>query len=121
MKHLLILSLIVLVGASTQPIYADWNPFKKNKKVDNKIAVTIAQFQKKDPDLKSFFDQAFGYAIFPTVGKGGIGIGGAYGKGEVYQKGKLIGTTWLKQISIGFQFGGQSYSEIIFFKDKISP
>ena len=90
----------------------------KKEKEDNKVAETIAEFKRKDPDLKKFFEEAYGYAIFPTVGKGGMGIGGAYGKGEVYQKGTLIGTTSLKQISIGFQFGGQAYSEIIFFKDK---
>ena len=68
--------------------------------------------------MKVFFDQARGYAIFPTVGKGGIGIGGAYGKGKVFEREKLIGRTKLMQATIGFQLGGQAYREIIFFKDK---
>jgi len=79
---------------------------------------TIDAFLRKDATLKAFFDKAYGYAVFPGVGKGGMVIGGAYGKGEVYERGKLIGTASLTQVSIGFQLGGQKYSEIIFFKTK---
>jgi lipid-binding SYLF domain-containing protein len=68
--------------------------------------------------MKVFFEKAYGYAVFPTVAKAGMGIGGAYGKGKVYEKGTLIGTSSLTQLTIGFQLGGQAYSEIIFFKDK---
>jgi len=64
-----------------------------------------------------FLDSAYGYALFPTVGKGGIVIGGAYGEGRLYQHGKVIGSTTLTQASVGFQFGGQAYSQIIFFED----
>jgi lipid-binding SYLF domain-containing protein len=64
-----------------------------------------------------FFDSAYAYAIFPTIGKGGVGIGGAYGKGRVYEKGKHVGDTSVTQLSVGFQLGGQAYSEIIFFED----
>lgn len=66
----------------------------------------------------SFFENSHGYAVFPTIGKGGIGIGGAYGKGRVDIGGKYVGNTSMKQLSIGFQLGGQAYSQIIFFKDK---
>ncbi len=66
----------------------------------------------------SFFDGSHGFAIFPTIGKGGIGIGAAYGKGRVYVDGKHVGDTSVKQLSIGLQLGGQAYSQIIFFKDK---
>ncbi|QYK01202.1 YSC84-related protein [Shewanella psychrotolerans] len=72
---------------------------------------------KKAPDTQQFFNTAYGYAIFPTVGKGGIGIGAAYGKGRVYKGGVHTGDTSLSQLSIGFQLGGQAYSEIIFFKN----
>ncbi|WP_028767396.1 YSC84-related protein [Shewanella fidelis] len=65
-----------------------------------------------------FFDNAYGYALFPTVGKGGIGLGAAYGKGRVYRGGSYTGDTSLTQVSFGFQLGGQAYSEIIFFKDQ---
>ncbi|EGV52812.1 YSC84-related protein [Candidatus Endoriftia persephone] len=78
----------------------------------------IAEFKKADPDLQAFFDQARGYAVFPTVGKGGFGLGGAYGKGVVYEQGKPIGNTSVTQLTIGFQLGGQAYREVIFFKDK---
>lgn len=65
-----------------------------------------------------FFAEAYGYALFPTVGKGGLGIGAAYGKGRVYEGGVHTGFSSVGQVSIGFQLGGQAYSQIIFFKDK---
>ena len=70
--------------------------------------------------MKPYFKKARGYAVFPNVGKGGIGIGGARGSGEVFEKGSVIGKTTLTQVSIGFQLGGQAFSQIIFFKDKES-
>ncbi|MGB5427890.1 MAG: YSC84-related protein [Gammaproteobacteria bacterium] len=66
----------------------------------------------------SFFNNSYGYAVFPTIGKGGIGVGGAYGKGRVYAQGKHVGNTSMTQLSIGFQLGGQGYSQIIFFEDQ---
>jgi len=66
----------------------------------------------------AFFKKSYGYAIFPTIGKGGLGIGGARGSGHVYAHGKLIGDTTMTQLSIGFQAGGTAYSQIIFFEDK---
>jgi len=65
-----------------------------------------------------FFNSAYGYALFPSVGKGGFGVGAAFGKGRVYQGGSYKGDTRLTQLSFGFQIGGQAYSEIIFFKNK---
>ncbi|MEW8229557.1 MAG: YSC84-related protein [Candidatus Thiodiazotropha endolucinida] len=65
-----------------------------------------------------FFDNHHGYAVFPTVGKAGIGIGGAFGKGRVYENGVHIGDTKVTQVTIGLQLGGQAYSMIIFFQDK---
>ena len=61
---------------------------------------------------------AYGYAIFPTIGKGGIGIGGAYGDGSVYKQGKKTGDTSMAQLSIGFQLGGQAYRQVVYFEDK---
>jgi lipid-binding SYLF domain-containing protein len=66
----------------------------------------------------AFFDSAYGYALFPTIGKGGIGVGGAGGKGRVFVGGEHVGDTSMAQVSIGFQFGGQAYSMIIFFEDE---
>jgi lipid-binding SYLF domain-containing protein len=78
---------------------------------------TIAIFKKSDAVLP-FFENSYGYAVFPTIGKAGIGIGGAYGKGKVYQGGKITGETKMVKATIGFQLGGQVFSEIIFFEDK---
>lgn len=65
-----------------------------------------------------FFDTAYGYALFPTIGKGGIGIGGAGGKGRVFVGGKHVGNTSMAQVTIGLQLGGQAYSMILFFEDE---
>lgn len=73
---------------------------------------------KQAAETQGFFNSAYGYALFPTVGKGGFGIGAAYGDGKVYRGGTLTGHSTLTQLSIGFQVGGQAYSEIIFFKNK---
>jgi lipid-binding SYLF domain-containing protein len=78
---------------------------------------TIAEF-KKSAVVAPFFDSAYGYALFPTIGKGGFGIGGAHGKGQVYQGGKVVGFTSMTDISIGAQAGGQAYSQAIFFENK---
>jgi len=66
----------------------------------------------------TFFKNAYGYAVFPTIGKGGFVVGGAYGKGRVYQRGKYVGDTSLIQVTAGYQLGGQAYSQIIFFEDQ---
>lgn len=84
---------------------------------DPQIAQTIASFKNKDPSLVPYFHDAYGYAVFPTVGKGGFVVGGAYGTGKVYVHERLIGLSSLTQATIGLQMGGQTYSEIVFFKD----
>ena len=66
----------------------------------------------------AFFQNSYAYALFPSIGKGGIGIGGAYGDGKVYVGGKVVGKTSMSQLSIGLQLGGQVYSQIIFLEDK---
>src|SRR5512138_2625930 len=80
------------------------------------VPPVIEKFKQKDPGMAKIFADAVGYVVFPTVGKGGIGLGGARGKGWVYEGGKLIGKSTLTQVSFGFQFGGQAYSEIVFFQ-----
>ena len=66
----------------------------------------------------TFFDKAHGYAVFPTIGKGALGIGGARGTGRVYVQGRHVADTTLTQLSIGFQAGGQAFSQIVFFEDE---
>jgi lipid-binding SYLF domain-containing protein len=73
---------------------------------------------KKAGESATFFKNSVGYAVFPTIGKGGVGLGGAYGKGRVYHHGKVIGDVSMTQVSVGFQLGGEAFSEIIFFENE---
>lgn len=77
----------------------------------------IASFRSAGPGAV-YLEQGYGYAIFPTIGKGGVGIGGAHGKGRVYARGAHIGNSSMTQITIGFQLGGQAFSQIVFFEDE---
>lgn len=84
-----------------------------------RAAAAIERFKQADPSLTdSFFDSAAGWAVFPSVGKGGAGYGGAFGRGVVYAGGRPVGYCSLTQASIGFQLGGQVYKELIFFKEQ---
>ena len=65
-----------------------------------------------------FFHNCYGYAVFPTVGKGGLVVGGAHGTGRVYAQGKYTGEASMTQLSVGFQAGGEAYSMIVFFENK---
>jgi len=76
----------------------------------------ITTFKKADSELKKFFDTSAGYAVFPSVGKGGLIIGGERGKGMVYENGKVIGEATLTGITIGAQVGGEHFYEVIFFE-----
>ena len=89
---------------------------KKDKEIVKDSKDAKAQFLKQDPSMASFFSKAHGYVIFPNVGKGGLGIGGASGNGSVYQGGKLIGMARMTQVTIGLQAGGQGYREVVFFE-----
>lgn len=110
------LALLTLVTALMAGC-SGWNP-NESANAEQEVKQAIAEFKKHDPSIKTFFDKAYAYAIYPSVGKGGIGIGGAYGSGMVYQHGRLIGHTTLTQVSIGWQLGGQAYREIIFFENE---
>jgi lipid-binding SYLF domain-containing protein len=75
---------------------------------------------KKSEAVQPFFKNAYGYAVFPTIGKAGIGIGGSYGTGQVYKGGKVTGEVSVIKGSIGWQLGAQAFSQMIFFEDKRS-
>lgn len=81
------------------------------------VNAALANFKARDPSMQRFFDSAYGYAIYPSVGKGGFFIGGAHGDGAVYERGQIVGVTSITQVTIGAQIGGQAYSEIIFFRN----
>ncbi|RLD66166.1 MAG: hypothetical protein DRJ29_15420 [Bacteroidetes bacterium] len=109
MKFKITSSLLILLAFSVAS-YAQKNDVDEAKK-------TIAEFKEKDPGMSQFFSSAHGYAVFPGVGKGGLGVGGAAGKGTLFQGGTAVADTKLSQLTIGFQAGGQKYAEVIFFQD----
>jgi lipid-binding SYLF domain-containing protein len=78
---------------------------------------TIQLFQNAGASA-AFFSKSYGYAVFPTIGEGALGVGGAGGKGRVYVHGQPIGESTMSQVSVGFQAGGKAFSQIIFFEDK---
>jgi lipid-binding SYLF domain-containing protein len=102
-----------LAGCATAPATDD-----KKAALTSEVQAAVKQARAQDPDVAAFMDKAYGYAVFPSVGKGGMGVGGAYGRGELFEQGRLIGYCDLTQATIGFQLGGQSYTEIICFQNK---
>lgn len=101
----LILVMLILPMVFIPPAMAD------------KYSETIEIFIKSDA-VKPFFNEAYGYAVFPLIGKGGILLGGAYGAGRVYRQGDIAGTATMFKVNLGFQLGGQAFRQIIFFQDK---
>jgi lipid-binding SYLF domain-containing protein len=89
----------------------------KDKKIMKDCDSAKAEYLRTDPSLSKVFASAIGYVIFPNVGKGAVGVGGASGNGIVYEKGVMIGKAKMSQVSVGFQFGGQAYRELIFFEN----
>lgn len=105
---------LLLTGCSATPQKA---AAREDLSADVKEA--IAHFRSKDPSIQSFFDNAAGYAVLPKVYKGAFWIGGAYGKGQVFNRqGAMLGYCDMKQATIGFSFGGEYFREIIFFREE---
>jgi lipid-binding SYLF domain-containing protein len=90
----------------------------RDKKIVEDANNAKIEFVKSDPLLKNIFNKAYGYVIFPNIGKGGFGVGGATGNGAVYEGGKLVGMAKMTQLTLGLQAGGQAYREVIFFETK---
>jgi lipid-binding SYLF domain-containing protein len=122
-------ALATLALASVALPAAGWGPGGQEAKPATKAAAaasrptavtkaeaTLADFKRADPGLSRFFDGAVGWAVFPSVGKGGAGIGGAYGRGVLFERGEATGVTTLTQVTVGAQLGGQAYSELVFFE-----
>ena len=116
------------IDANSKLYFSDYNDFlligwkiKKNsnseKRANFKTIDALKKF-KKIKRLKPYFKEAVGYVVFPNVGKVGFGIGGARGNGEVFEFNKVIGSATMTQLSVGFQLGAQSFSQIIFFQNK---
>lgn len=106
-------TLITLAGCATAP-----DTDAKKAELHANVEKSMANLKTLDPTLQKQIDNAYAYAIFPSVGKGGAIVGGAYGRGEVYEQGKMIGWADLSQATIGAQLGGQSFSELILFENK---
>lgn len=102
LRRLLVFSLLILPAAQA---------------LADEYADTIKVFREAG-ESRLFFKTSYGYAVFPTIGKAGFGIGGAHGSGRVYAEGKYVGDTSMTQLTVGLQLGGQAFSQIIFFKDK---
>jgi lipid-binding SYLF domain-containing protein len=77
---------------------------------------TVSLYKKADPSLDAFFSRSIGYVVFPGIGKGGLGIGGAHGTGVLFENGAPVGKVTMNQVTIGAQAGGQEFSQIIFYE-----
>jgi lipid-binding SYLF domain-containing protein len=104
-------------AAATGETDADAEAADAAEPPSGKYAEAIGIFQQAG-ESGSFFGRSYGYAVFPTIGKAGLGVGGAHGKGRVYVGGRHVGDTRVTQLSIGLQAGAQAYSQIIFFEDQ---
>ena len=105
---------------TTNILISGWKPsknFNNENKANFKTIEALKKF-KRIRRLKPYFKEAAGFAVFPNIAKAGLGFGGARGSGEVFEDGKVIGSTTLTQLSFGFQLGGQAFSQIIFFQNK---
>ena len=91
---------------------------KKDKQLVTDSKDGVKDFVHTDAQMNSLFSGAYGYVMFPNVGKGAVGVGGASGGGTVFEHGAIVGKAQMTQVTIGFQFGGQAYREVIFFEDK---
>lgn len=103
--------LVVGVGCSTTP-----RTEAERTSLDQESRAAYARMVEKDPSLRDFIGRSYGYVIFPSVGKGGLGVGGSYGRGIVYEQGRPVGYADMTQGTIGLQIGGQSFSQIIAFQ-----
>jgi len=116
MKKLTVL-LIALSMVFSSAFVQAWNPDNSNK-LELAAAQAILTAKDKDPALETWFNEAYAFAVFPRVGKGGIGVGGAHGKGIVIRGDETVADTSLSQLTVGFQLGGQVYSQFVLFKDE---
>jgi lipid-binding SYLF domain-containing protein len=121
MKKMIVLLLAIcfLTLGPNIAAFAEWDPAQVE--LERVMAEeTMAQFKVNAPRTARFFDNAYGYAVFPTIGKGAFIIGAATGSGLVYEQGEIVGRVTLSQGTVGLQAGGQTYSQIIFFHDEVA-
>lgn len=116
MKSLVHKAAMLLIMVS--PTFISAQDSAKVNKLIADCETSKAAFIKADSLMTNLFATAPGYVIFPNVGKGGIGVGGAAGNGILFENSKAVGKADLKQVNVGFQFGGQAYREVIFFENQ---
>jgi lipid-binding SYLF domain-containing protein len=110
------LAAIALIGgARPHAVFAQLTPAD-----DPGVGPVLAKLKEKSPAMEKVLADAAGYAVFPSVGKAAVGVGGAHGQGVVYARGRKIGRSTLTQLTVGLQLGGQEYSEVVIFKDEAS-
>ena len=115
MRKAAVYLVVFILGFCASTLSAFEPDLTDNMELD--VARAILQIKQRDPGIQKFFDNSAGYAVYPSVGKGGIVIGGAYGRGLVLVNEQVDGYTALSQATIGLQLGGQKYAQFIFFKD----
>jgi len=116
MKKLFLSGLLAVSVGLAGTSFADWDSDEADE-YHEKAQIALNEFKEKDPNIQNFIDTSAGYVVIPTVGKAGLGIGGARGTGVLYEGGAVTAVITLSQLSFGFQWGGQAYSEFIFFED----
>jgi len=109
----IVTGLLGVGGCATTPSSAE-----DKAELSRDVQSALARARERDPSIRAFLDRAYGYAVFPSVGKGAVGVGGAFGKGEVFEQHRKIGYCALSQATIGVSLGGQTYTEIIAFENK---
>ena len=111
--------LVIALTAGTQPVqaHAEWLPDEGDRR-QRSAGKAVQQIQENLPATSSYFEQAYGYAVWPTIGRVGFGFGGAYGRGVVIEQEQAVGTTSYWQFTSGIQAGAKTFSMIIFFRDK---
>jgi lipid-binding SYLF domain-containing protein len=116
MKKLLIAGVSLAITLVSATAFSAWDP-DEAKEYDEKAQVALTAFKKNVAQAEDLLNAAPGYVVIPTVGKAGLGIGGARGKGVLYENGEVTAVVTLTQLSFGFQWGGQAYSEFVVFED----
>ncbi|MEN9547981.1 MAG: hypothetical protein RIR12_572 [Bacteroidota bacterium] len=107
---------ITLLFLSCFSIITTAQKSSKDEKVINDAQQARKDFIETDAAMQELLENAYGYVIFPNVGKGGIGIGGAAGNGVVFRNNNIVGMAKMTQLTLGFQWGGQAYREVILFE-----
>jgi lipid-binding SYLF domain-containing protein len=117
MTHARLIAVLPLLAALSAPVRSAADEASEAVK---RAEEAVALFKKTDPTIGKFFETSVGWAVFPSVAKGAFIVGGAGGKGVLFENGKAVGTTSLVQVTIGLALGGQEYAEIIFFENALA-